>query len=89
MMLQCQETLIQYTEFLETNISRENYASMLPSILELIQKYHLEPETAFYVSRSVLPLKYVCNTCNCCDVVVDVLVVVSLPEHCRNFFWCC
>lgn len=55
----CHEILLQYVEFINTHMSPSEIAFMLPSIQELCLKYHLEPETAFYISRSTLSLRYV------------------------------
>lgn len=41
------------------NVPLEQYASLLPSIYDLVTRYHVDPETAFYFSRPVLPLIYV------------------------------
>jgi hypothetical protein len=54
-----QETLIQFSEFLSTNMPTKDYAALLPNAVELCQKYNMEPETAFHISRPVLSLLYV------------------------------
>jgi THO complex subunit 2 len=56
----CQETFLQYTEFLATSMSPQTYTSIVPSVLEFCTKFQLEPETAFHAVRPLLPLLYVC-----------------------------
>ena len=51
----CQDTLIQYVEFLHTHFTSDsNFADSIPPTHELINKYHLEPQTAFLLSRPFL-----------------------------------
>jgi len=50
----CQETFIQYIEFISTHIPPRTYSTILPPITQLCQNYYLEPETVFYVCRRAL-----------------------------------
>lgn len=47
----CQETLLQFTEFVYTNMEDPQSSRLLPSVSALIQDYHLEPSVAFFISR--------------------------------------
>ena len=48
---QCQETLLQYSDFLGGNIDGESYNRMFPPVADLCEQYHLEPRAAFVFSR--------------------------------------
>ncbi|VDK68981.1 unnamed protein product [Litomosoides sigmodontis] len=51
MLDQCQETLIQFGSFLRTNVRQEEYCNRMPSVWELIGRFHLPVDAAFFVSR--------------------------------------
>ena len=52
---QIQETLLQFVEFVTTNISDEAYATrVIPSIDQLILSYGIEPDVAWYIARQRL-----------------------------------
>ncbi|KAH3759032.1 THO2 protein [Pelomyxa schiedti] len=53
----CQETLLQYSELLITQLSMTQL-SMIPSLKELIHIYALEPASAFHISRAILHERY-------------------------------
>lgn len=46
-------------EFISNNISPEDLMKFIPPVHELVLTYHLEIETALYVSRPFLHLRYV------------------------------
>ena len=62
-----QETLMQLVTFLQEAMKKDEekggcdgaaaYASLLPSLQDLVQKHKIEPEAAFYILRSVLEQK--------------------------------
>uniref|UniRef100_A0A0N4UJS0 THO complex subunit 2 n=1 Tax=Dracunculus medinensis TaxID=318479 RepID=A0A0N4UJS0_DRAME len=52
MLDQCQETMVQFGSFLRSSIRQEDYCSRMPSAPELIEKYHLSIDAAFFLSRS-------------------------------------
>ncbi|XP_043721403.1 THO complex subunit 2 [Telopea speciosissima] len=53
----CHGTLLQYVEFLYSAITPAiNYAQLIPSLDDLVHKYHLEPEVAFLIYRPVMRL---------------------------------
>ncbi|OZC06059.1 hypothetical protein X798_06958 [Onchocerca flexuosa] len=51
MLDQCQETLIQFGSFLRTNVRQEEYCNRMPSVWELIGRFHLPVDAAFFISR--------------------------------------
>ncbi|MCP9258754.1 THO complex subunit 2-like [Dirofilaria immitis] len=51
MLDQCQETLIQFGSFLRTNVRQEEYCNRMPSVWELIGRFHLSVDAAFFISR--------------------------------------
>ncbi|CAG9532705.1 unnamed protein product [Cercopithifilaria johnstoni] len=51
MLDQCQETLIQFGSFLRTNVRQEDYCNRMPSVWELIGRFHLPVDAAFFISR--------------------------------------
>jgi len=55
----CQETLIQYIEFLNIYLDKKTYAELMPSLNTLVQTYKLEPEASFALIRPVIHLLYV------------------------------
>ncbi|KAL0698843.1 hypothetical protein Bca4012_054965 [Brassica carinata] len=53
----CHGILLQYVDFLSSAVSPATaYAQLVPSLEELVQTYHLEPEVAFLVFRPVMRL---------------------------------
>lgn len=50
----CQETLEQFQAFIVQALTPAEYASLLPSVGELCEKYSLEPEVAFFICRPAL-----------------------------------
>ncbi|CAN8291333.1 unnamed protein product [Cochlearia groenlandica] len=53
----CHGILLQYVDFLSSAVSPATaYARLVPSLDELVHKYHLEPEVAFLVFRPVMRL---------------------------------
>eukprot|EP01116_Phalansterium_solitarium_P022218 TRINITY_DN7258_c0_g1_i1.p1 TRINITY_DN7258_c0_g1~~TRINITY_DN7258_c0_g1_i1.p1 ORF type:complete len:1434 (-),score=569.04 TRINITY_DN7258_c0_g1_i1:98-4399(-) len=54
----CQETFLQYVEFLTSHVSSPVFAAQLPSVLDLCKKYYLDHECALHASRYVLPQQY-------------------------------
>ncbi|KAG0493334.1 hypothetical protein HPP92_004328 [Vanilla planifolia] len=53
----CHGTLLQYVEFLLCAITpTSTYAQLVPSLNDLVHKYHLDPEVAFLIYRPVMRL---------------------------------
>ncbi|KAG0583882.1 hypothetical protein KC19_3G168800 [Ceratodon purpureus] len=53
----CHGTFLQYVEFLLSAISPlAAYAQLIPSLQDLVQKYHLEVEVAFHIYRPIMRL---------------------------------
>ncbi|GAV74210.1 Tho2 domain-containing protein/Thoc2 domain-containing protein [Cephalotus follicularis] len=53
----CQCTLLQYVEFLCSAVTPTTaYAQLIPSLNDLVQLYHLDPEVAFLIYRPVMRL---------------------------------
>ncbi|XP_042502720.1 THO complex subunit 2-like isoform X2 [Macadamia integrifolia] len=53
----CHGTLLQYVEFLYSAITPAiNYGQLVPSLDDIVHKYHLEPEVAFLIYRPVMRL---------------------------------
>ncbi|KAF7808544.1 THO complex subunit 2 [Senna tora] len=53
----CHGTLLQYVEFLCSAMTpASSYASLIPSLNELVHLYHLDPEVAFLIYRPVMRL---------------------------------
>lgn len=48
---QCQETLVQFLEFLVRYMPVEQYVELVPDLATLHQKYHVEPDAAFAMLR--------------------------------------
>lgn len=58
----CHGTLLQYVEFLSNALSpASTYAQLIPTLSDLIHKYHLEPEVAFLIYHPVMRL-FRCST---------------------------
>eukprot|EP00466_Bigelowiella_natans_P018578 jgi/Bigna1/80425/fgenesh1_pg.71_\ len=49
-----QGVLIQLGEFVQQGLKTSDYAQQLPSLYDLVKKYHLTPADAFYIARPVL-----------------------------------
>ncbi|KAG4304108.1 hypothetical protein PORY_002472 [Pneumocystis oryctolagi] len=49
---ECQNVLVQYVEFLTTNLDFINFSKLLPTIPDMCLKYGIEPSVAFYISRT-------------------------------------
>jgi THO complex subunit 2 len=52
---QVQDTLLQYVDFLANNMVKEAFRAIMPSLDRLCGFYSLEPEVAWFISRSALP----------------------------------
>ncbi|XP_022991162.1 THO complex subunit 2-like isoform X1 [Cucurbita maxima] len=53
----CHGTLLQYVEFLSSAVTPASaYAQLIPSLNELAQLYHLDPEVAFLIYRPIMRL---------------------------------
>ncbi|KAM5566947.1 THO complex subunit 2 [Rosa sericea] len=53
----CHGVLLQYVEFLCSAMpSASTYAQLIPSLDDLVHKYHLDPEVAFLIYRPVMRL---------------------------------
>ena len=50
-MVQVQGVLFQYLEFLTTALSPQSYANLLPSVVDLVQKYGLDPAIVMHIHR--------------------------------------
>ncbi len=48
---QCQDSLVQFSQFLSTTLSTEEYIHIFPKIDELVNTYHVSPDVAFFLSR--------------------------------------
>ncbi|VDO23544.1 unnamed protein product [Brugia timori] len=61
MLDQCQETLIQFGSFLRTNVRQEDYCNRMPFVWELVGRFHLPVDAAFFISRPTFMHRvYVC-----------------------------
>ncbi|KAL6613932.1 hypothetical protein ACP70R_036202 [Stipagrostis hirtigluma subsp. patula] len=52
----CHGILLQYVEFLSSAVTPATYAQLIPSLEDLVHKYHIEPEVAFLIYRPVMRL---------------------------------
>ncbi|PON53679.1 THO complex [Trema orientale] len=53
----CHGTLLQYVDFLCSSVTpASTYAQLIPSLDDLVHKYHLDPEVAFLIYRPVMRL---------------------------------
>ncbi|WCJ33658.1 THO complex subunit 2 [Euphorbia peplus] len=53
----CHGTLLQYVEFLCSAVTpASSYAKLIPSLHDLVNHYHLDPEVAFLIYRPVMRL---------------------------------
>lgn len=48
---QCQDTLVQFGNFLGSTYSVEEYVERLPSIHSMLQEYHIHADVAFFLAR--------------------------------------
>ena len=48
---QCQDTLVQFGQFLATNLSIDDYTLRLPPMDQLLTKYHVNSDLAFFLAR--------------------------------------
>lgn len=51
---QCQETLVQYGNFLSNSLTIDDYKRRLPSLKELLLEYHLSPDVTFFLMRPMI-----------------------------------
>uniref|UniRef100_A0A915B9T2 THO complex subunit 2 n=4 Tax=Parascaris univalens TaxID=6257 RepID=A0A915B9T2_PARUN len=51
MLDQCQEALVQFGSFIRSNLRQDEYSSRIMSVPELIAKYYLSTDAAFYLCR--------------------------------------
>lgn len=49
--LQCQDTLVQFGSFLSMQLSTEEFVKRLPTIDTLITAYHVPADAAFFLCR--------------------------------------
>jgi len=55
--LQCTEALVQFLEFLTSNLEPKVFDALIPNVDELCSAYGLEPSVAFLISRAKLTFK--------------------------------
>jgi THO complex subunit 2 len=48
---QCQDSLVQFSQFLSSTLTTEEYIHIFPQIDELVNEYHVSTEVAFFLSR--------------------------------------
>ena len=48
---QCQDTLVQFGSFLASNLSVDDYTRRLPPMDELLTRYHVNSDLAFFLAR--------------------------------------
>lgn len=48
---QCQDTLVQFGNFLGSSYSVDEYVERLPSIHSMLEKYHMNEDVAFFLAR--------------------------------------
>lgn len=48
---QCQDSLVQFSQFLSSTLTTEEYIHIFPKIDELVQVYHVSADVAFFLSR--------------------------------------
>ena len=51
MTFQCQDTLVQFGNFLASNLSIDDYTRRLPPMKELLSQYHVNLDLAFFLAR--------------------------------------
>jgi uncharacterized C2H2 Zn-finger protein len=52
LLLQCQDTLVQFGSFLSMQLSTEEFVKRLPSVDTLIMHYHIPADAAFFLCRT-------------------------------------
>lgn len=48
---QCQDTLVQFCSFLSSSLSTEEYAGRLPSVDQLLSRFHVQADVSFFLAR--------------------------------------
>lgn len=48
---QCQDSLVQFSQFLSNTLTTEEYIHIFPKIDELVSEYHMSADVAFFLSR--------------------------------------
>ena len=48
---QCQDTLVQFGSFLAANLSVDDYTRRLPEMKELLTRFHVNLDLAFFLAR--------------------------------------
>jgi THO complex subunit 2 len=48
---QCQDSLVQFSQFLSSTLTTEEYIQIFPKIDELVNEYHVSADVAFFLSR--------------------------------------
>lgn len=48
---QCQDSLVQFSQFLSSTLTTEEYIHIFPKIDELVNEYHVSADVAFFLSR--------------------------------------
>merc|ERR1712150_10600 len=48
---QCQDSLVQFSQFLSSTLTTEEYIHIFPKIDELVYEYHMSADVAFFLSR--------------------------------------
>ncbi len=48
---QCQDSLVQFSQFLSSTLTTEEYIHIFPKIDELVNEYHVSPDVAFFLCR--------------------------------------
>lgn len=51
---QCQDTLVQFGNFLGSTYSVEEYVERLPTIQRMLQEFHIHSDVAFFLARPML-----------------------------------
>ncbi|KAL3879965.1 hypothetical protein ACJMK2_032241 [Sinanodonta woodiana] len=54
---QCQDALVQFGSFLSMSLSTEEFVRRLPPIDKMVYEYHVPPDAAFFLSRSLYSYK--------------------------------
>lgn len=68
---QCQDTLVQFGTFLGSSYSVDEYMERFPSIHDMLQKYHIHTEVAFFLARPIFAhqISVRLNAMRCQDVI--------------------
>ena len=48
---QCQDSLVQFSQFLSSTLTTDEYIHIFPTIDVLVNDYHVSPDVAFFLSR--------------------------------------